>query len=225
MPKTLNIDSSWNSFFSEELEKDYYKKIKEKLVLDINSWETIYPPLDLVFNAFSKTSLDNLKVVILWQDPYHGSKQAHWLSFSVQDWINPPPSLKNIFKELNADLWIEIPKSWNLEKWTKEGVMLLNAILTVIDSQPASHSKIWWEILTDNAIKYISDNKSWIVFILWWSFAKSKKSLIDLDKHFIIESAHPSPFSAHSWFFGSKPFSKCNAILEKLWKEKINWTL
>lgn len=221
----LSIHKSWDKILDKEFNQDYYKKIKEKIVEDSNNWKTIYPPLEKVFSAFSKTSLENVKVVILWQDPYHWPNQAHGLSFSVQDWITQPPSLKNIFKELHADIWVEIPKSWNLEKWTDEWVLLLNAILTVIAGLPASHSKIGWETFTDNVIKWISDNTSWVVFILWWNFARSKKSLIDLNKHFIIESAHPSPFSAHSWFFGTKPFSRCNEILKSIWKKEIDWSL
>lgn len=220
-----SIHKSWDKILNNEFNQDYYKKIKEKIVEDINNWKTIYPPLESVFSAFSKTSLDDLKVVILWQDPYHWPNQAHGLSFSVQDWITQPPSLKNIFKELKDDIWVEIPKSWNLEKWTKEWVLLLNAILTVIAWLPASHSKIWWETFTDNVIKWISDNTTWVIFILWWNFARSKKSLIDLDKHFVIEASHPSPFSAHSWFFWTKPFSRCNEILKKLWKKEIDWSL
>lgn len=220
-----SIHKSWDKILNNEFNQDYYKKIKEKIVEDINNWKTIYPPLESVFSAFSKTSLDDLKVVILWQDPYHWEWQAHWLSFSVQDWVKPPPSLKNIYKELNDDLWIEIPKSWNLENWTKKWVLLLNAILTVKASLPASHSKIGWETFTNTIIKNISDKKENIIFILWWNFARSKKSLIDLNKHFVIESAHPSPFSAYNWFFWSKPFSKCNEILKKIWKKEIDWKL
>lgn len=225
MTKLQNIDKSWNPILDKEFNEDYYKSIKEQIVKDVNLGETIYPPLDLVFNAFSKTSLDDLKVVILGQDPYHGPNQAHWLSFSVQDGVLFPPSLRNIFIELYNDLWIKAPNSWNLEKWTTRWVLMLNAILTVIAWKPASHSKIWWEIFTDNIIKWISDQKKWVVFILWWNFAKSKKTLIDLNKHFVIESAHPSPFSARNWFFWSKPFSKCNKILKDNWKWEIDWTL
>ena len=220
-----NISKDWLQILEKEFEKPYYLDIKNSIVKDINAWETIYPPLDKVLNAFEKTPFKNLKVVILWQDPYHWAGQAHWLSFSVQDWVTPPPSLKNIYKELHDDLGLEIPKSWNLEKWTWEWVLLLNAILTVIASKPASHAKIGWETFTNNIISSISDNTTWVVFILWGNFARSKKSLIDLNKHFVIESAHPSPFSAYNWFFWSKPFSKTNEILKKIWKKEINWTL
>ena len=222
---TKKIHSSWQQILEPEFEKPYYSEIKNQIVKDVNLGETIYPPLDKVLFAFEKTPLDNLKVVILWQDPYHGPHQAHWLSFSVQDWIKPPPSLKNIYKELHDDLWIPISEGWNLEKWAREWVLLLNAILTVRAWLPASHSKIGWEKFSDNIIKSISDNKEGIIFILWWNFARSKKALIDTKKHFIIEGVHPSPFSAYNWFFGSKPFSKTNEILRKIWKKEIDWRL
>lgn len=220
-----NIHPSWNDILEKEFSQEYYKNIKKIIVDDINAGETIYPPLDKVLSAFEKTPLSELKVVILWQDPYHWAGQAHWLSFSVQDGIKSPPSLKNIYKELHDDIGFEIPKSGNLEKWCGEWVLLLNAILTVKAWLPASHSKIGWEIFSDNIIKSISQNTSWVVFILWWSFARSKKILIDTNKHFIVESAHPSPFSAYNWFFGSKPFSKTNQILKNIWKKEINWSL
>jgi len=223
--KTSKIHSSWQQIINKEFEKPYYLEIKKTILNDINLWEIIYPALDKILNAFEKTSLDKLKVVILWQDPYHWENQANWLSFSVKDWVKLPPSLKNIYKELYNDLWIEIPKSWNLEKWSDEWILLLNAILTVKAWKPASHSKIGWEIFSDNIISYISKNNSWVVFILWWNFAKNKKKLIDTKKHFIIEWVHPSPFSAYNWFFGSKPFSKTNEILKSIWKKEIDWKL
>lgn len=221
----IKIDSTWLEVLKDEFEKDYFKNIKNNLVKDIEAGITVYPNPKNIFNAFNFTPFDKVKVVLLWQDPYHGVWQAHWLCFSVQDWINPPPSLKNIFKELHDDLWIDIPKSWNLEKWTKEGVFMLNSVLTVRAWLAASHSKIWWEEFSDKVIQTISDKKDWIVFILWWNFARNKKNLIDTKKHFIIESAHPSPFSAYNWFFWSKAFSKTNEILKKLWKKEIDWKL
>lgn len=220
-----NIHPSWNDILEKEFSQEYYQNIKKIIVDDINAGETIYPPLDKVLAAFEKTPLSELKVVILWQDPYHGPDQAHWLSFSVQDGIKSPPSLKNIYKELHDDIGFKIPKSGNLEKWCSEWVLLLNAILTVKAWLPASHSKIGWETFSDNIIKSISQNTSWVVFILWWNFARNKKNLIDTNKHFIVESAHPSPFSAYNWFFGSKPFSKTNQILKNIWKKEINWSL
>lgn len=225
MKITDQLSVWWKKKFKPEFEKDYFLEIKKQIVSDINLWETIYPPLEKIFFAFEKTSFDDLKVVILWQDPYHGNGQAHGLSFSVPDWIIPPPSLKNIYKELRNDLGFDIPNWWNLEKWTSQWILLLNAILTVKAWIPASHSHIGWETFTNEIIKYISDKKENIIFILWGNFAKSKKQFIDEKKHFIIKSAHPSPFSAYNWFFGSKPFSKTNEILKSIWKKEIDWKL
>lgn len=218
------IEKSWLKVLKEEFEKPYFIEIKKFLVEELEKWKTIYPSAQLIFNAFNSTPFDQVKVVILGQDPYHGPNQAHGLCFSVQDPTPPPPSLKNIYKELKSDLWIEPVESWNLEKWTKQWVFLLNAILTVEKSKAASHSKIWWETFTDAVIKKISDEKEWVVFLLWWNFAKNKKSLIDTSKHFVLESAHPSPFSAHK-FLWCKHFSKANEILRKEGKEEINWNL
>lgn len=225
MKITPKIEESWLLILKDEFQKDYFKNIKQTLINDISSKETIYPPMDLIFNAFNKTPFDKIKVVILWQDPYHWVWQAHWLCFSVPENISPPPSLKNIFKEIKNDIWIEMKPTWFLEKWTNEWVFLLNAILTVKAWKPASHSNIWWETFTDNVIKTISDKKEWIVFILWWNYAKSKKSLINTSKHLILEAAHPSPFSAYNWFFWCKHFSKTNEILKKLWKKEIDWKI
>lgn len=219
------MDNSWLEVLKDEFEKDYFKDIKKQIEDDIKSGTTIYPQPKNIFNAFNYTPFDKVEVVLLGQDPYHGANQAHWLCFSVEDSIKLPPSLKNIYKELNTDLWLTISKSWNLEKWTHEWVFMMNAILTVKAWLPASHSKIWWETFTDKVIKTISDKKTWVVFILWWNFAKNKKSLIDTTKHFVIESPHPSPFSAYNWFFGSRPFSKTNEILKKLGKKEIDWKL
>jgi len=221
----IKIDSSWLEVLKDEFEKDYFKVIKKQIIDDIESWITIYPNPKNIFNAFNYTPFDKVKVVLLWQDPYHWIWQAHWLCFSVQDWVTPPPSLKNIYKELKDDIWAEIPISWNLEKWTKEGVFMLNAILTVRAWLPASHSKIGWETFTDKVIETISEKKEGVVFILWWNFARNKKILIDTKKHLVIESAHPSPFSAYNWFLWSKPFSKTNDYLKKIWKKEIDWIL
>lgn len=221
----LNINSSWKDILSKEFNLPYFYEIKKTIESEINIWKIIYPPIENIFYAFDKTSLNDLRVVILWQDPYHNPNQAHWLSFSVQSGIKPPPSLKNIFKELKDDLLYEIPNDWNLERWSKEGVLLLNAILTVEKNKPSSHSKIGWENFTNNIISYISNNKENVVFILWWNFAKSKINLIDEKRHFIITSNHPSPFSAYRWFFWSKPFSKTNDYLKKHKIKPINWNL
>lgn len=225
MEITPKIEASWLEVLKEEFEKDYFKEIKQKIIDDTNSWIKIFPPFPLIFNAFEKTPFSKLKVVILWQDPYHWENEAHWLSFSVLQWIKAPPSLKNIFKEIKSDLWIDLVWKTNLENWAEDWVLLLNSILTVQANLPASHSKIWWEKFTDSVIKTISDKKEWIIFILWWNFAKSKKYLIDEKKHFVLERAHPSPFSAYNWFFWCKHFSKTNEILEKKWIKKINWEL
>lgn len=220
-----NISPSWNIILENEFSQDYYKKIQQTITHDINAWEIIFPPLFQVFDAFEKTPLNTLKIVILWQDPYHWEWQAHGLSFSVQDGMKLPPSLKNIYKEMEYDLWLPPVKNGNLQKWTSEWVLLLNAILTVKAWLPASHSKIGWETFTDHVIEWISHTQENIIFILWWNFARSKKILIDAKKHFIIESPHPSPFSAYNWFFGSKPFSKANEILKKIGKKEIDWKL
>jgi len=162
------IEASWLEVLKDEFEKEYFKRIKQFLINEIENKQIIYPPMDKIFNAFNLTPFDKVKVVLLWQDPYHWPNQAHWLCFSVQKWIKPPPSLKNIFKEIHNDLWLHIPKSWNLEKWAKSWVFLLNTVLTVRAWNPASHSKIWWEIFTDSVIKTISEKKEWVVFMLWW---------------------------------------------------------
>lgn len=223
MEITPKIESSWLKALSLEFKRDYFKTIKQTLIHDIESGKVLYPPMPLIFNALNTTPFDKVKVVILGQDPYHWPNQAHGLSFSVQDGILFPPSLKNIFKELQSDIWTNPPTTGNLEKWAKQWVLLLNAILTVRAGEPASHAKIGWESFTDSIIKTLSDKQEGIVFILWGNFARSKKVLIDTNKHFIVESAHPSPLGAHKGFFGSKPFSKTNEILKKLGKEEIIW--
>lgn len=225
------IDKTWLEVLENEFKKPYFKDIKQTIINDLKNGEVLYPPMNLIFNAFNQTPFDKVKVVILWQDPYHWEWQAHWLCFSVQEWVTPPPSLKNIFKEIenntlyNPSEIINWQLKWDLTKWTKQWVLLLNAILTVKAWKPASHSKIWWETFTDEVIRTISNRKEWIIFLLWWNFAKSKKSLIDTNKHYILEATHPSPFSAHNWFFWCKHFSKTNEILKKLGKEEIDWKI
>lgn len=225
MNKNPNIDESWYNVLKNEFEKPYYKNINQKIEADINNWITLYPKMENIFQAFNKTPFKKVKVVILWQDPYHWEWQAQGFCFSVPDNMKLPPSLKNIYKELNRSLWLDIPKSWDLTPWTKQGVFLLNAILTVQAWNPASHAKIWWETFTDNVIKTISDEKQWIVFMLWWAFAQSKKKLIDTKKHFVLETTHPSPFSAHRWFLWSNCFKETNELLIKNWKIPINWQI
>lgn len=221
----FKIDKTWEKELSAEFEKGYFKEIKKTLLSELSSWITIYPELDDIFSAFNKTPFDQVKVVILWQDPYHWRWQAHWLSFSVPDWVKLPPSLRNIFKELEYDTWLELPKSWNLSKRSEQWVLLLNSFLTVRASQAWSHKNIGREIFTDKVISVISQQKENVVFILWWEFAKSKKGLIDNDKHLIIQSSHPSPFSANKWFFWSKPFSQTNEYLRSKNIETISWSL
>lgn len=219
------LDKSWLDAIGWEFEKDYMKNIKKFLVEEIEKWETIYPAMWNIFNALNTTPLDKVKVVILGQDPYHWPGQAHGLNFSVPDWIRQPPSLQNIFKEINSDLWLEIPKNGNLSKWAESWVLLLNAVLTVKANSPASHSKIGWEEFTDAVIKWISDNKENVVFLLWWAFAQSKENLIDKNKHLVLKAAHPSPFSSYRWFFGCRHFSKTNEYLTNKWIDSINWEL
>lgn len=215
-----NIKNSWKNILEEECQNTYFKKIEQKINDDINNWITIYPEIKNIFKAFEKTSFDDIKVVILWQDPYHGKWQAQWFCFSVPKWTKLPPSLKNIYKELNIDT-----KNWDLTPWTKQWVLLLNAILTVQEENPASHAKIWWEQFTDNIIKKISKDKKWIIFLLWWTFAQSKEKLIDHLKHYILKTTHPSPFSAYRWFIWSNCFLETNKILKQNWKKEINWNI
>ena len=219
------IEDSWKKILRDEFQKPYFTGIKNFLQKEKSEWKTIYPAWNQIFNAFDKTPFDQVKVVIIWQDPYHGEGEAHGLCFSVQDGVKIPPSLRNIYKEMESDLWLIPPKSGNLTKWTQEWVFLLNATLTVRKDTPNSHKDIGWQTFTDAVIKILSQKKEHLVFILWWAFAQQKKNLIDESKHLVICSAHPSPFSADRGFFGSKPFSKTNKYLEENWKTPINWNL
>jgi uracil-DNA glycosylase len=220
------LEPGWLEILKDEFDKDYMVKLREFLKEEKESGRTVYPKNGDIFNAFNTTPFNELKVVILGQDPYHGANQAHGLSFSVQKGINPPPSLKNIYKELQADIpGFVIPTHGDLSEWAKQGVLLLNATLTVGAGSPGSHQKKGWEMFTDTVIKKISEEKEGIVFILWGKFAQNKAELIDPKKHFILKAAHPSPYSADSGFFGSKPFSKTNEILEKEGKKGIDWQI
>jgi uracil-DNA glycosylase len=216
------IEASWKEILKDEFEKEYFHKLKEFLVTEKEK-HTIYPPGTLIFNAFNTTPFHKVKVVILGQDPYHGKGQAHGLCFSVPEGIKAPPSLVNIFKELQSDVGIQIPNHGNLLNWAKQGVLLLNATLTVRASQAGSHQKKGWEEFTDSVIKTISDKKEGVVFILWGNYAKAKQTLIDSAKHTILTAAHPSPFSAYNGFFGCKHFSRTNVILKKQNLKEINW--
>lgn len=220
----VKIEPGWKSVLNEEFEKSYFTELVNFIKKEISEGKKIYPPGKLIFNAFEKTPFDNVKVVILGQDPYHGEGQAHGLSFSVPQGIKQPPSLVNIFKEINADLGIMPPAHGNLEQWAEQGVFLLNAILTVRRSEPASHSQAGWADFTDAVISKISEHKKGVVFLLWGNFARQKKALIDTSKHFVLESAHPSPFSATK-FFGCKHFSETNRILREQGLQEINWAI
>jgi uracil-DNA glycosylase len=219
----VKIEDSWKEVLKHEFTKPYFLQVAAYLKTERATGEVIYPPGPLIFNAFNQTPFDKVRVVILGQDPYHGPGQAHGLSFSVPDGINPPPSLGNIYKELHKDIGMPIPKSGNLQKWAIQGVLLLNAVLTVRANEPASHSKIGWMDFTDAVIRKISDEKKGIVFLLWGKFAQEKQVLIDETRHYVLKAAHPSPFSADKGFFGCKHFSKTNEILINQGFPPINW--
>lgn len=215
--------SEWFKRIGAELNKPYFLKLKEFITTERTNY-TVYPKEADVFNALKITPFEEVKVVLLGQDPYHGINQAHGLSFSVNHGIKSPPSLVNIFKELESDLGLPIPNHGNLTAWAKQGVLLLNATLTVRAGEPGSHQKKGWEEFTDSIIKLISDEKEHCVFLLWGNYARSKAPLINSTKHLVLEAAHPSPL-ARGAFFGSKPFSKTNAYLQQHHKTPINWNL
>lgn len=218
------ITEKWDKILEEEYKKDYFINMLKTLQIEYRT-KTIFPPKHDVFKALRLTDYDNIKIVILGQDPYHGTGEAEGLSFSVQDGIKKPPSLKNIFKELKDDLGYIEPESGSLVKWAKEGVLLLNSLLTVEKDKPLSHKKLGWETFTDEIIKKINEKETPVVFILWGAYARSKKAYITNPKHFIIESAHPSPFSARYGFFGSKPFSRANNFLISKKISPVNFKL
>lgn len=218
------IGNDWDNLLESEYQKDYFKEL-EQFVMSEYKTKVIYPKISEVYNAFRCTSFENVKVVILGQDPYHGENQAEGLCFSVKKGIAKPPSLNNIFKELHDDLGYDIPKNGSLVPWTKEGILLLNAVLTVEKDKAASHKGRGWERFTDEVIKIVNKKDTSVVFILWGNYARSKKKLITNDKHLIIESAHPSPLSAYNGFFGSKPFSTTNKFLVKKRIKPINWEI
>lgn len=217
------INESWKSKLNDQFTAPYFLQLKDFLVNEKKQF-TIFPPGKQIFAAFDHTSFENVKVVIIGQDPYHGRGQANGLCFSVNAGITKPPSLVNIFKELEVDLGIPVPKSGNLEPWADQGVLLLNATLTVRENQPASHHGKGWERFTDAVIKTISQQKKGVVFLLWGKFAQTKEELIDKDKHFILKAAHPSPL-ARGAFFGSKHFSKTNELLKQQGLEPIDWRI
>jgi uracil-DNA glycosylase len=218
------IEAGWKSVLMDQFQSPYFRTLKEFLVEEKKKY-TLYPPGRLIFNAFQRTPFDRIKVVILGQDPYHGKGQAHGLCFSVPQGIPKPPSLVNIFKELQTDIGIPIPEHGTLDKWADQGVLLINATLTVRDSQAGSHQKHGWETFTNRVIEVVSQEKNGVVFLLWGRFAQAKESLIDSSKHLILKSAHPSPLSAYNGFFGCKHFSLTNDYLEKQGNPGIDWAL
>lgn len=222
--KRPDIDDTWYRVLRPQFEAPYFADLKTFLVNEKRQY-AVYPPGPLIFNAFNLTPFDRVKVVILGQDPYHGPGQAHGLSFSVPDGVPFPPSLRNIFKELHDDLGVPMAHSGNLEKWAKEGVLLLNASLTVRAGQAASHARHGWEQFTDAAIRALSEQKEHLVFILWGSYAIAKQSLIDSSKHLVLKSVHPSPLSASRGFFGCHHFSLTNTYLKENGIEPIDWSL
>ena len=217
-----NIEASWKVVLSEEFQKDYYISMNEFLKKEKSAGQVIYPTNNTIFNAFNSTPWDQVRVVILGQDPYHNPGEAMGLCFSVPKGIKVPPSLKNVFKEIHTDLGIEIPDHGDLSSWANQGVFLLNAMLTVQHKSPGSHKKIGWQKFTNAVIQILSEKKQGLVFLLWGNFAKSKKELIDTNKHLVLEAAHPSPL-ARGAYFGSKHFSKTNAYLIKNKQKPIDW--
>ncbi len=221
----VKIEASWKSALKAEFNQPWFVQAAIHVKTEKSQGKTIYPPGSMIFNAFNQTPFDKVKVVILGQDPYHGPGQAHGLCFSVQLGVAPPPSLVNIYKELQADIGIPVPSHGNLTHWAEQGVFLLNASLTVRSGEPMSHAKIGWAPFTDAVIKTISDKKIHVVFLLWGKFAQEKSVLINQSKHLILRAAHPSPLSAHAGFLGCKHFSKTNEYLVKHGIDPVDWSL
>ena len=216
------INKKWDIVLKDEFHKEYFKKLGTIVKKEYKT-KIVYPKYENIFHALRYTDYDEVKVVILGQDPYHGENEAHGLSFSVLHGVKRPPSLNNMFKELNDDLGIVRTQN-TLTDWTQQGVMMLNSIMTVVKDKPLSHKGIGWEIFTDTIIQKLNEREDPVIFVLWGGYARSKKALITNRRHFIIEAAHPSPLSAHRGFFGSKPYSKINTILKRLGKEEIDWS-
>lgn len=225
MEPELNLHSSWKSKLHSEFKKDSMKKLTSFLATEYKNGKVIYPQEDDLFAALNLTPLDKVKVVIVGQDPYHGPGQAHGLCFSVQDGVRFPPSLRNIFKELHDDIGIPIPTSGSLKKWAEHGVLLLNAVLTVEDGKANAHQGKGWEEFTDKIIHLVNEERENVVFILWGAYAQKKAAFVDRSRHFVIESVHPSPLSAHRGFFGTKPFSRANAYLKSKGLAEVDWSL
>jgi len=220
----VKFNNSWDALLIEEFKKEYYQKLREFLKFEYAT-QTIYPDMYDIFNALKLTSYDDVSVVILGQDPYHGHGQAHGLCFSVKKGIKPPPSLLNIYQELHTDLGLYIPNNGFLDKWAKQGVLLLNTVLTVRANLANSHKGKGWETFTDRVIEHLNSRKKPVIFLLWGNNAKSKKSIISNKYHVVLEAAHPSPLSAHSGFFGCKHFSKANTHIKNMGFDTIDWQI
>lgn len=220
----ITFQNDWNPSLQEEFKKDYYQKLRLFLIQEYKT-RTIYPDMYDIFNAYHYTSYSDTKVCIIGQDPYHGFGQAHGLCFSVKPEVDVPPSLQNIYQELHDDLGCPIPNHGYLKHWSDEGVLLLNAVLTVRAGQAASHKGMGWEQFTDQTIAMLNQREDPVVFILWGAFAQSKAALITNPQHCMIKSPHPSPLSAYRGFFGSRPFSKCNTFLKSIGKEPVDWAI
>ena len=218
----VNIEPSWKKLLKKEFSKEYFKNLIEFVKREYSE-ESVYPKDSLIFNAFNYFPFKDLKVIILGQDPYHGYNQAHGLSFSVLNGTKKPPSLMNIFKEIQNDIGKKIPDSGNLEHWAKQGILMLNSILTVRKGKPGSHKEKGWEVFTDSVIEIISKKTTKKVFILWGTYAQKKGQKIDRNKHLVLEAPHPSPFSAHTGFFNTNQFSRCNEYLNLYNIQEINW--
>jgi uracil-DNA glycosylase len=221
----VKLEESWKQVLKQEFGKNYFQSLVGHLKMEKLAGKTIYPPGSQIFQAFYHTPFDQVKVVILGQDPYHGAGQAMGLSFSVPDTQSIPPSLQNIYKELQQDIGISIPSHGDLTEWAKRGVLLLNATLTVRADEPNSHAQLGWQSFTDAVITQLSNHRPFLVFLLWGKFAQDKQGLIDETKHVVLKAAHPSPFSAHKGFFGCKHFSQTNAALMKAGIDPIDWQI
>jgi uracil-DNA glycosylase len=217
------LEESWKKVLEKEFEASYFQGLSTFIKSEILSGKTIYPHPKNIFAALDKTPFETVKVIILGQDPYHGPWQAHGLSFSVMEWVRNPPSLQNIFKEIQRDINILTPKNGDLSRWTEQGALLLNTTLTVRAGEPMSHAGKWWETFTDAIIQTLSDKRDFLIFLLWWSHAQKKKSLINSKKHIILEAPHPSPLSAHRGFLGCGHFGKTNALLREHGLSEIQW--
>lgn len=225
MSDKIQLEPSWKAKLQDEFEKPYMKELREFLLEEKRKGKVIYPPGPEIFNAFNLTPFDKVKVVIIGQDPYHGPDQAHGLCFSVKQGVQAPPSLKNVYKELHDDCGIDIPSHGNLESWAKQGVLLLNAVLTVEQAKAAAHQGKGWETFTDKVIELLNAQKEHVVFMLWGAYAQKKGQMIDRKRHMVLRSTHPSPLSAHRGFLGSRHFSKANSYLERHGVQPVSWAL